>query len=63
MDILVTWIVGLIMALLALLGLDLLSGALDTGITIFGSLLFVFGVGFDFWLLKSYADRKYEQHQ
>ena len=53
------WFTGLVMALLALLGLKLAAGAVDLGMAIFGTGLFVFGIAFIFGLLKHYADRAY----
>lgn len=54
------WLTGLIMAVLAILGLMLAAGAHDLGMTIFGSGLFIFGMLFIFGLLKNFADRFYE---
>ena len=53
------WFTGLAMALLALLGLKLAAGAVDTGMAIFGVGLFAFGIAFVFGLLKHYADHAY----
>ncbi len=50
------WIMGGVMGLIALVGLVLAAGALDTGIYLFGLALFVFGVLFDFWLIKRAFD-------
>lgn len=52
-----SWIVGIIVTLLGLLGLTMAAKAVDLGVHIFGLLLFVFAVGFDFWLIKLGYDR------
>jgi hypothetical protein len=54
----IDWILGLVMAVLAVLGLVLASGAYDTGMYTFGLGLFAFGTFFDFWLVKKYFDAK-----
>jgi uncharacterized membrane protein len=54
----IDWILGLFMALLAVLGLVLAAGAYDTGMYTFGLLLFAFGTFFDFWLVKKSFDAK-----
>jgi hypothetical protein len=54
----IDWILGLAMAVFAVLGLVLASGAYDTGMYTFGLLLFAFGVFFDFWLVKKFFDAK-----
>jgi hypothetical protein len=46
------WIVGGLIAILGLLGLFLAAGAKDGGIYLFGLLLFLFAVLFDFGLIK-----------
>ena len=52
----IDWILGLVMAVFAVLGLVLASGAYDTGMYTFGLGLFVFGTFFDFWLIKKSFD-------
>jgi hypothetical protein len=52
----IDWILGLLMAVLAVLGLVLAHGAYDTGMYTFGLLLFAFGIFFDFWLVKKHFD-------
>jgi Zn-dependent membrane protease YugP len=54
----IDWILGLVMAVFAILGLVLASGAYDTGMYTFGLLLFAFGIFFDFWLVKKSFDAK-----
>lgn len=51
------WIVGLGVAVLSLLGLTLAAKSVDLGVHLFGMLLFVFGILFDFWLVKVTFDR------
>ncbi|KAA5614745.1 hypothetical protein [Rhodovastum atsumiense] len=51
-------VVGVSVALLGLLGLLLVSGALDSGMYVFGLSLFGFAVLFDFGLIKKYFDLK-----
>ena len=51
-----SWILGIVAALIALLGIILASHALDIGMTTFGFELVVFGVGFVFWLIKDHWD-------
>ncbi len=63
MDKLAMWLTGLVMVVLAMMGLKLAANAKDIGMTIFGSGLFVFGVLFVFGLLKNFADRFYETQQ
>ncbi|HWA43208.1 MAG TPA: hypothetical protein VHA10_08350 [Hypericibacter adhaerens] len=46
------WIIGGVIALLGILGLFLASGASDTGIYLFGLLLFLFAVLFAFGLIR-----------
>jgi hypothetical protein len=57
----IDWILGLVMAVLAILGLVLASGAYDTGMYTFGLGLFAFGIFFDFWLVKKSFDAKEQQ--
>ncbi|HLJ19527.1 MAG TPA: hypothetical protein VKU84_04980 [Stellaceae bacterium] len=57
----IDWILGLFMAVLAVLGLVLAAGAYDTGMYTFGLSLFAFGIFFDFWLVKKAFDAKEEQ--
>jgi len=57
------WLTGVVMAILAILGLKLAAEAHDLGMSIFGSGLFLFGVLFVFGLLKNFADRFYETQQ
>jgi hypothetical protein len=52
-----SWIVGAAVALLGLLGLTMAARATDLGVHLFGMLLFVFAIGFDFWLIKLGYDR------
>ena len=54
----IDWILGIVMAVFAVLGLVFASGAYDTGMYTFGLLLFAFGVFFDFWLVKKSFDAK-----
>jgi hypothetical protein len=42
--------------LLAILGLFLWARSVDLGMSVFGFGLLVFGVAFDFWLLKRHFD-------
>ena len=49
--------IGVLMAIVALLGLFLASRSVDTGIELFGLSLFLFGTGLNFWLIKRYYDR------
>ncbi len=51
------WIAGIIVGVIGLLGLFLASGAVDTGIYIFGLLLFLTATLFDFWLVKRSFDK------
>lgn len=48
----VSWIVGVIVGGLGLLGLTMAAHSLDAGTYVFGMLLFVFAILFDFWLIK-----------
>ena len=54
----IDWIIGLVMAVFAVLGLVLASGAYDVGMYTFGLGLFAFGIFFDFWLVKKVFDAK-----
>ena len=63
MDKLSMWLTGLVMVVLAIMGLKLAADAKDIGMTIFGSGLLVFGVLLVFGLLKSFADRFYETQE
>jgi protein-S-isoprenylcysteine O-methyltransferase Ste14 len=56
MDTAVKVIVGAIVALAGLLGLFLHANAVDSGIQIFGGLLFVFAVLLNFWFIKGHYD-------
>jgi len=51
-------IFGVLAAVLGLAGLFLAAKAQDGGISLFGTLLFLFAVLFDFWLLKRYYDAR-----
>lgn len=53
----ISWIVGFAVAILGLLGLTMAASSVDQGTHLFGMLLFVFAVGFDFWLIKIGYDR------
>jgi hypothetical protein len=46
------WIIGAIITLLGLMGLFLAAHAADSGIYLFGLLLFLFAVLFDFGLIR-----------
>ncbi len=50
------WILGAFVTFLSLFGLVLAAGAYDTGMYTFGLALFVFGIWFDFWLIKKNFD-------
>jgi hypothetical protein len=50
------WILGIMSGLFALIGLFLASGARDAGITIFGLGLFVSGILFAWWMIKTAYD-------
>ncbi|MBM3549530.1 MAG: hypothetical protein FJX54_21540 [Alphaproteobacteria bacterium] len=52
-----SWVVGFAVAILGLIGLVMAAGALDQGVYLFGLLLFVFAIAFDFWLIKIGYDR------
>lgn len=56
MDKAVKLVVGVLVALVGLLGLFMQSKAVDPGIQIFGGLLFVFAVVLNFWFLKGHYD-------
>lgn len=51
-----TLVIGALVTVLALVGLILAAAAKDHGIAIFGYALFLFGVLFDFWLIKRHYD-------
>ena len=48
--------VGIVVALVGLLGLFMQSRAVDPGFQIFGGLLFVFAVLLNFWFIKGHYD-------
>lgn len=50
------WILGVFATLCALLGLFLAAGARDAGILLFGLGLFVAGVLFAWWMIKTAYD-------
>ena len=50
------WIMGILAGLLALVGLFMASGARDVGILIFGLGLFLVGVLFAWWMIKTAYD-------
>ncbi len=50
------WILGILCALFTLLGAVLAANAVDTGMYVFGLGLVVFGLWFDFWLMKTHFD-------
>ncbi|HEX2886454.1 hypothetical protein [Vineibacter terrae] len=50
------WAVGVLSTLMAGLGLFLWARAVDGPMGLFGFGLVVFGVAFDFWLLKRHFD-------
>jgi len=50
------WIMGVLAALFAMVGLFLASGARDAGILIFGLGLFVSGMLFAWWMIKTAYD-------
>lgn len=50
------WIMGILSGLFALVGLFMAGGARDTGIYIFGLALFVSGVLFVWWMIKTAFD-------
>jgi hypothetical protein len=52
------FIVGILVAVLGVLGLFLVSGAVDNEMYIFGLALFVFACLFDLGLIKASFDRK-----
>ena len=59
----IDWILGGFMAVLAVLGLVLASGAYDIGMYTFGLGLFAFGIFFDFWLVKKNFDAKEQMRE
>jgi ABC-type uncharacterized transport system permease subunit len=52
------FVIGALVLLLGLLGLLAAANALDQGMAIFGTALFLFAVFFEFWLVKKAFDRK-----
>jgi hypothetical protein len=50
------WIMGVLAGLFGLIGLFLASGARDAGILIFGLGLFVSGMLFAWWMIKTAYD-------
>jgi FtsH-binding integral membrane protein len=52
------WIIGIVVTVLALVGLFLAGGAYDVGMSTFGYALFAFGMFFDFWLIKKSFDNE-----
>lgn len=50
------WIIGALVACLAILGLVLASQAIDTGMYHFGFALFGFAVFYVFWLIRTHFD-------
>jgi hypothetical protein len=54
-----SWIVGVAVAALGLLGLSMAAHGTDIGVELFGSLLSIFAVLFVFWLIK----RSYDAHE
>lgn len=52
----ISWIVGVLVGGLGLLGLTMAAHAVDTGAHLFGMLLFAFAILFDFWLIKRSFD-------
>ncbi|MBV8651131.1 MAG: hypothetical protein JO255_06655 [Alphaproteobacteria bacterium] len=52
----ISWILGIVAGLFALLGAVLASHAIDIGMATFGFGLAVFGTFFIFWLVKDHFD-------
>jgi hypothetical protein len=52
------YVIGLLVTLLGLTGLLAAANALDHGMAVFGTALFLFAVFFDFWLVKKAFDQK-----
>lgn len=52
------WIVGVISALIAFVGLALASGAHDGSMYTMGLVIFAAAVAFVFWLIKRYFDEQ-----
>jgi hypothetical protein len=52
------YIIGFLVTVLGLLGLLAAANALDQGMAVFGTALFLFAVFFDFWLVKKAFDRR-----
>lgn len=50
------WVIGILTTIMAVLGLFLWARAVDFGMSLFGFSLMLFGLGFDFWLLKRHFD-------
>ena len=50
------WIMGIMSGLFALIGLFMAGGAHDKGILLFGLALFVAGVLFAWWMIKTAYD-------
>jgi hypothetical protein len=51
-----TWVIAVLATVMAVLGLFLWARSVDLGMAIFGFGLLVFGLGFDFWLMKRHFD-------
>ena len=58
MNLVSTWLVGILVAALGLIGLFLASRALDQGVALFGVLLFLFAVLFEFGLIRRVYDER-----
>lgn len=56
MDIVSKLVFGVIVALAGILGLYLAAHSVDDGIYLFGLLLALFAVIFDFWMVKRHFD-------
>lgn len=50
------WVIGTLTTIMAILGLFLWAGSVDVGMGLFGFSLMVFGLAFDFWLMKRHFD-------
>lgn len=55
------WLVGAAVTVLGLVGLMMAGKSEDLGVHLFGILLFIFAVAFDFFLIKLGYDRQSEQ--
>lgn len=55
------WIVGGLMSLLGLLGLYLAANAADGAIYLFGMVLFLGAIAFDFALIRRFVGREVEE--